>query len=205
MNTARSSDVLVVGAGIAGLSHAIAAVERGLTVTVIDRDTRAVGASIRNFGHACVTAQTGELAELALVAREKWLRYGKLAGFFHVESGALAVARSAAESAVLEELAGSREGGQVRLLTAHEVRERVGAASDPAIRGGALLRDDLRVDPREAVGALAAWLAEQPGVSFSWRTSYLGASGGVVRTSRGDFRAARTIVCVGHDLSLIHI
>lgn len=206
--TARSSDILVVGAGIAGLSHAIAALERGLSVIVIDRDARAVGASIRNFGHACVTAQSGELLELALLAREKWLRYGALAGFFHVESGALAVARTAAESAVLEELAASRESGQVRLLTEHEVRERLGAASgaspDHAIRGGALLRDDLRVDPREAVGALAAWLAEQPGVTFSWRTAFLGAADGVVRTSRGEFRAERVIVCVGHDLDVLY-
>ena len=204
MTTARSSDVLVVGAGIVGLSHALAAVERGLTVTVIDRDTRAVGASVRNFGHACVTAQSGELLELALVAREKWVRYGALAGFFRVESGALAVARTAAESAVLEELSASRESGQVQLLTAHAVRERVGAASDPAIRGGALLRDDLRVDPREAVAALAAWLAEQPGAQFLWRTSFLGAADGVVSTSRGDIRAERTIVCVGHDLDLLY-
>ena len=204
MTSARTSDVLVVGAGIAGLSHAIAAVERGLSVTILDRDSRAVGASIRNFGHACVTAQSGELLELAQVAREKWLRYGSLAGFFHVESGALAIARTPAESAVLEELSASRETGQVRLLTAEEVRESVGAASDPTIRGGALLRDDLRVDPREAVGALAAWLAEQPGVTFSWRTSFLGARDGVVRTTRGEFRAARTIVCVGHDLDLLY-
>ena len=204
MSTDRNSDVLVVGAGIAGLSHAVAAVERGLTVTIIDRDSRAVGASVRNFGHACVTAQSGELLELALVAREKWLRYGALAGFFHVESGALAVARTVAESAVLEELSASRESGQVQLLTEHEVRERVGAASDPTIRGGALLRDDLRVDPREAVGALAAWLAGQPGVTFQWRTSYFGASDGVVSTSRGEFRAERTIVCVGHDLDLLY-
>jgi len=203
MNTARSSDVLVVGAGIAGLSHAIAAVERGLSVTVVDRDARAVGASVRNFGHACVTAQSGELLELAVVAREKWLRYGRLAGFFHRESGALAIARTAAESAVLDELAGSRETGQVQFLTADAVRRHLGQASDPTIRGGALLRDDLRVDPREAVGALAAWLAEQPGVTFSWRTSYLGASGGVVRTTRGDFHARQTIVCVGHDLDLL--
>ena len=209
MDTARSSDVdasdvLVVGAGIAGLSHAVAALERGLTVTIIERDARAVGASIRNFGHACVTAQTGELLELAMVSREKWLRYGSRADFFRVESGALAIARTAAESAVLEELSASRDAGQVRLLTEGEVRAQLGAASDPEIRGGALLRDDLRVDPREAVGALAAWLAEQPGVTFHWRTSFLGAADGVVHTSRGDFRAARTVVCVGHDLDLLY-
>jgi len=204
MNAPRSSDVLVVGAGIVGLSHAVAAVERGLSVTIVDRDARAVGASIRNFGHVCVTAQTAELAELALVAREKWLRYGRSAGLFVIESGALTIARTAAESAVLDELSASRESGQVRLLTPREVREHLGAASDPAIRGGALLRDDLRVDPREAVSTLAAWLAEQPGVTFSWRTGFLGASDGVVRTTRGEFRAARTIVCVGHDLDWLY-
>ncbi|HXR43673.1 MAG TPA: TIGR03364 family FAD-dependent oxidoreductase [Pseudolysinimonas sp.] len=198
-----SSDVLVVGAGIAGLSHAVAALERGLTVTVIDRDTRAVGASVRNFGHACVTAQSGELLELALVAREKWLRLSGAAGFFAIEAGALAVARSAAEQAVLDELSASREAGQVRLVTPAEVRQHLGADADSAIVGGALLRDDLRVDPRQAVGALAAWLAQQPGVRFHWGTAYLGNDGGVVHTTRGDFAAERTIVCVGHDLSYL--
>jgi FAD dependent oxidoreductase TIGR03364 len=194
------SDVLVVGAGIAGLAHASAAHARGLTVTVIDRDARAVGASIRNFGHCCITAQSGELLELAMVAREKWLRHSELAGFFSIESGALTVARSAAELAVLDELSASREPGQVALLTAAETRSRLTADADPAILGGALLRDDLRVDPREAVGGLAGWLAEQPGVRFLWRTSYLGGADGVARTSRGEIRAERTIVCVGHDL-----
>ena len=194
------TDVLVVGAGIAGLAHAIAAHERGLRVTVIDRDTRAVGASVRNFGHACVTAQSGELLELAQTARAQWLHYGALAGMSVREAGALAVARTAVEAAVLEEQSARRGTGQVRLLTPAEVREHLGESADPAIVAGAFLRDDLRVDPREAVGALAAWLAEQPGVEFRWGTSFLGAEGGVARTSRGEIVAARVIVCVGHDL-----
>jgi FAD dependent oxidoreductase TIGR03364 len=197
------SDVLVVGAGIAGLAHAAAALARGFSVTVIDRDARAVGASIRNFGHCCVTAQSGELLELAMVAREKWIGHSARAGFFSIQSGALTLARSAAELAVLEELAASREPGQVSLLTSAETRERLGTLADPAITGGALLRDDVRVDPREAVGGLAAWLAEQPRVRFLWQTSYLGGADGVARTTRGDIRAERTIVCVGHDLDYV--
>jgi D-hydroxyproline dehydrogenase subunit beta len=198
------SDVLVVGAGIVGLAHASAAVARGLTVTIIDRDARAVGASVRNFGHCCVTAQSGELRELALVAREKWLKYSSLAGFFSTSSGALALARSSTELAVLTELSASREPGQVELLSAADASRLLRDGADATIVGGAMLRDDLRVDPREAVASLAAWLAAQPGVTMLWQTSFLGASDGVAATSRGDIRAERTIVCVGHDLDYLY-
>ncbi|MCU1556803.1 MAG: hypothetical protein JWN09_798 [Microbacteriaceae bacterium] len=197
------SDVLIVGAGIIGLAHAAEAVRRGHTVTVIDRDSRAVGASVRNFGHCCVTAQSNDLLDLALLARERWLHYSDVAGFFSVSAGALAVARSAEELAVLDELSGQRETGQVRLLTATSVNDRLSAGAGSSVVGGALLRDDLRVDPREAVGALAAWLEAQPGVRFFWRTSYLGGDGESAATSRGKVRAARTIVCVGHDLDYL--
>jgi glycine/D-amino acid oxidase-like deaminating enzyme len=134
MNTARRSDILIVGAGIAGLSHAIAAVERGLAVTVIDRDARAVGASVRNFGHACVTAQSGELLALALAAREKWLRYGRLAGFFVTEFGALATSDP-------RRICGAR-------ATRGLASERAGASADGprgARAGGRGIRSD---DPR---------------------------------------------------------
>ncbi len=197
------TDVLVVGAGIVGLAHAAAALRRGHTVTVIDRDSRAVGASIRNFGHACVTAQSGDLLELAHVARGRWLDLASAAGFFAVDHGAVAVARTATELAVLDELAASREPGEVRLLDAETVRAALSAPGDVRISGGALLRDDLRVDPRQAVGSIAGWLSEQ-GVRFLWNTSYFHASDGVVHTSRGTVRAQRTFVCVGHDLDLVH-
>ncbi|HEY0258560.1 MAG TPA: TIGR03364 family FAD-dependent oxidoreductase, partial [Lacisediminihabitans sp.] len=183
-------------------AHAAEAVALGLTVTVIDRDSRAVGASVRNFGHCCITAQSGELLELAQAARERWLHHSAAAGFFSVRSGALAVARNPEELDVLDELSAGRETGQVRLIGADDVRDRL-SSGDPAVVGGAVLRDDLRVDPREAVGSLAAWLAEQ-GVRFLWRTSYLGQDGGTATTSRGSVRTSHTIVCVGHDLDYLY-
>ena len=194
------TDVLIVGAGIVGLAHAAEALRRGNRVTVIDRDSRAVGASVRNFGHCCITAQSGELLQLAQVARERWLHYSELAGFFSVESGAITVARNAEELAVLDELSASRERGQVRLVDAATVRDEL-SSNDRQIVGGAVLRDDLRVDPREAVGSLATWL-QSHGVRFLWRTSYLGHDGDAI-TSRGSIRAGRTIVCVGHDLDYL--
>ena len=48
-------DVAIVGAGICGLGHALAAARRGMRVVVIDRDAQANGASVRNFGFVTVT------------------------------------------------------------------------------------------------------------------------------------------------------
>ncbi|MCU1475746.1 MAG: hypothetical protein JWQ64_439 [Subtercola sp.] len=191
-----------------GLAHAAEAQRRGLKVLITDRDSRAVGASVRNFGYCCITAQSGHLLDLAHVARERWLHFGGLAGFFAVQSGALAVARSAEELAVLDELSAERGSGEVRLVRASEALDLLddqgGSSQVPPILGGAVLRDDLRVDPREAVAALAGWLAAQPRVSMLWRTSYLGGEGDLARTSAGRVRAARTIVCVGHDLDYLY-
>ncbi|WP_188306644.1 FAD-dependent oxidoreductase, partial [Streptomyces sp. CBMA123] len=106
--TPGHSDVVIVGAGIVGLAHAFEALSRGLSVTVVDRDRQPVGASVRNFGHCCITAQDGELLGLARRSRSGWLRAAAAAGFWAEEAGALVVARSATEAAVLEELSAER-------------------------------------------------------------------------------------------------
>ncbi|WP_394939522.1 TIGR03364 family FAD-dependent oxidoreductase [Psychromicrobium sp. YIM B11713] len=196
-------DLLIVGAGIIGLSHAFHARRRGLKVVVVDRDHRAVGASVRNFGHCCITAQSGELLELAQTGRSFWLEASAQAGFFSSTAGALAVARSELEFEILQELSANRPFGQVQLLDRAEVAARLSGYASPDIIGGALLRDDLRVDPREAVGKLANWLADQ-GVSFHWGTSFFSAEDGIVHTSRGSFEATQVLVCVGHDLDLLY-
>ncbi|MBC3192448.1 TIGR03364 family FAD-dependent oxidoreductase [Pseudonocardia sp. C8] len=200
---------MIVGAGVVGLAHAVEAVDRGLSVTVLDRDERAVGASVRNFGHGCLTAQTGEALEYAHRGRDTWLRLGKEAGFGVAECGTVVVARSAEERAALDELAATR-GDDVVLLDPAQVTDRIPVAPD-GLHGGAFLPRDLRVEQRRAVGAIAAWLDGRLGAEVRFGCPVLGIDGSgatgatgdgpvTVRTGRGDVRARHVIVCVGHDL-----
>ncbi|MDT3438925.1 FAD-dependent oxidoreductase [Pseudofrankia sp. BMG5.37] len=190
-------DVVVVGAGIIGLAHAAEGVRRGLRVAVVERDAFARGASVRNFGHGCVSGQAGAAMGYAQVARERWLELGRLAGFFAEPTGSVVVARSEEELAVLGEFAAVGPA-PVELLDADGVRARVPSRARTLL-GGAWLPWDVRVNPREAVGALARWLAGR-GVTFFWRTAATGVEEGLLHTSRGDLAAPAIVLATGHDL-----
>lgn len=190
------AELVIVGAGIVGLAHAVHAVAQGRSVVVIERDARAVGASIRNFGHGGVTAQAGTALRYARAARPLWIRLAREAGFWLRESGAVVVARADDELAVLTDFQADR-GDDVVLLDAAAVARRVPVG--PGVIGGAWLRPDIRVDARTAIPALAAWLATQ-GVEFHWSTMMTAIEDGRVRTSRGSIEAERVVVAVGHDV-----
>lgn len=197
-HAAVDADLIIIGAGIIGLAHAVAAVRRGLRVRIVERDSRAVGASVRNFGHCCLTAQPDEHRDLAQVSREHWLITSEAAGLAAVEAGAYVVARNGAELSLLEEFA-ARHGDSVRLLSAAEITGDLTGGRPADLLGGAYLTEDLRVDPRTTVARIAAWLESQ-GVVFDWRTACLGVADGVVSTTRGELRAERVLICVGHDV-----
>lgn len=201
----RGFDVAVVGSGLVGLGHALAAVRRGLRVVVIDRASEISGASTRNFGHLCFTPQSGLALQFALASRPIWLALAAQAGLWVRESGTVVVARHPDELAVLSELAAARSGtGQpeVRLLDAAELEARVPVAAGSTV-GGAHLPADLQVNPREAVSGLAAHLAGR-GVEFRMRTAVTKVETGGLDTTRGRIDADTVIVAVNHDIDQLY-
>src|SRR5271156_1722260 len=96
-------DVAVVGAGIVGLAHALAAAKAGKRVVVIDRDPRANGASIRNFGFITVTGQQrGEHWSLARRTRNIWAEVAPEAGIAVEQTGLILTVRHPESTAVVD-------------------------------------------------------------------------------------------------------
>ena len=101
--TSRPYDVAIVGAGICGLAHALAAARRGKRVVVIDRDAQANGASIRNLGFITVTGQqSGDCWRRARRSVEVWLKIADDAKIPIVQRGLLMIARRPEARAVIE-------------------------------------------------------------------------------------------------------
>lgn len=194
-------DLAVVGAGIVGLAHALAGARRGLRVVVIDREPRANGASIRNFGFVTVTGQQqGACWRRALRSRDVWAEIAGPAGIAIEQEGLVVVAQRPEAMAVLEAFAGTEMGDGCALLTATEVRARLPVPGGTALAGGLLSPHERRVESRTAIPRLAAWLAEAHGVTFLRPVAVHGAEPGRLATSAGPIGARRTVVCPGDDL-----
>lgn len=187
------ADVVVIGSGIVGLGAAYAAVRRGLSVIVVDRTEAPVGATIRNFGHLCIGAQTGEARRYADASRGLWLRLSTDAGFWLRESGTLVAARHDDELAVL-----AAAGDGIRMLDADELL-RLAPLRAEGLVGGAHIEPDLQTDPRTAASAIVRHLATL-GVEFRFRTAVTAARGGRVDTTRGPIAAGQVVVAVNHDI-----
>lgn len=196
--------IAIVGAGIIGLAHAVAALDAGYRVTVLEQDAAAVTASVRNFGHVCASVQYGELGELAAESLPIWLSLAERAGVTARRSGTLAVARSAAEQAVLEELVAERAPAGARLLTGGETAVTLhleeGSSAAGAVRAGLLLTDDVTADPRTAVARIAAWVNGHERGEVRFATTVHAVHTGVVETNRGRVEADHIIVATGHLL-----
>ncbi|MGA9871656.1 MAG: TIGR03364 family FAD-dependent oxidoreductase [Rhodococcus sp. (in: high G+C Gram-positive bacteria)] len=191
-------DVVVVGAGIIGLAHAYHAHQQGLSVAVVDHADAVAGASVQNFGHACISAQSGDALTYARAGRRHWLELSQKAGFWSAETGTHCVARHDDEFAVLQQFAELHGPDRGRLLDRREILDRLPVSGDGVV-GGMYMPDDLQVDPRTAAPSIARWL-ERSGVDFHWRTAATSFDTGVVHTTRGRIAADTVFVTVNHDI-----
>ncbi len=192
-----SFDLIVVGAGIVGLAHALAAARRGLSVAVVERDTRATSASVRNFGFVTVSGQAeGDTRRRALRSRAVWLEVADAASIEVLQRGALVAARRAEALAVLEEFAAGSMGEGCEMLGARDAAMRV-----PGLRGdcaGALASPhELRVEARDALPRIARWLEERHGVRFTWGSAALGIEGTTLVHAHGRLEGGAIVIAPG--------
>jgi len=199
-------DVAIVGAGIIGLAHAYLAARSGRSVAVFERNPVATGASIRNFGMIWPIGQpAGQLHRTALRSREIWIEVLSQAKLAYLPTGSLHVAYREDEAAVGREFSEKAPalGYQCTWLTPEEIMAQSPALRREGLLGAVSSPTELTVDPREVVGKLPRFLAEQCGVEFFFNTAVQKVEQSLVQAGDKRCEAKVIIVASGDDFQTL--
>jgi FAD dependent oxidoreductase TIGR03364 len=199
-----SYDLAVIGAGIVGLAHALAAARLGKRVIVIDRDAQANGASVRNFGFVTVSGQQqGQCWQRAMRSRDVWAEVAGAAGIAIAHAGLCVAARRPEARLVLEAFAATDMGRECRILKPAAAAKKVPALRQEALSGALWSPHELRVESRAAVPQLARWLAAAHGVEFLRSALVTAVAPPRIATTQGAIHAECAVVCAGHDFQTL--
>jgi D-hydroxyproline dehydrogenase subunit beta len=206
-NQTHHAEVAIVGAGIVGLAHALAAARKGAKVVVFDRHPAAIGASIRNFGMVWPIGQpVGPLLDRALRSREIWLEVAAYAGFHADPCGSLHLAYRPDELAVLQEFVETRQDARyaIALLTPDQVAGRSPAAVQEGLLGGLWSATEVIVDPRAAIGRIPDFLRHEYGVEFRFNTVVTEIAHPNFVAGGEQWTGDRIYVCSGADFETLY-
>ena len=206
MSSERGRDVIVAGAGIAGLSIAWELQRRGQSVLVL-RSARPAASQIA----AGMLAPMAEIAlnpPLGRLATESLRYYPNFLealaedtelpiGF--IRSGVLRVAYSAGEAEALREATGQYEaaGMPSRWLSAAAVEREAPGLGTRELAGGLLSYDEAQVQPRWLLAALEAAIAARGGELADAEVLAVEDGGATVRTEGGVIEAGRLVLAMG--------
>ncbi|MCU0527164.1 MAG: TIGR03364 family FAD-dependent oxidoreductase [Elainella sp. Prado103] len=203
----QHAEVAIIGAGIVGLAHALAAAKRGSKVVVFDRHPIAIGASIRNFGMVWPIGQpTGHLLKRAIRSRQIWLEVSEKAGFSADPCGSLHLAYQPDELAVLQELVETRQHDlyQIALLSPAQVLEKSPAAIPHGLLGGLWSATEVIVDPRQAIGMIPDFLARCYGVEFRFSQAVTAVNYPHFTAGGERWSCDRMYICSGTDFETLY-
>lgn len=202
----HNKSAIVIGAGIVGLAMARSLSERGYSVTVFERNEKAVGASIRNFGMVWPVGQpNGYLYERALRSKSIWKKICIGAGLWHNDVGSLHLAYSDLELTVLQEFAEVNNTLRpVCFLTAAEALQKSEAINTTGLKGALWSADEMIVEARVAIEKLPVYLADKYGVDFHFNTAITAVEHPRVISGKQSWSADEIYICSGADFETLY-
>ncbi len=207
-------DLIVVGAGILGLSAAIQAQEQGLKVCIFEKNAKPVGATRRNFGMvgtSTLTHPEQQWRKYALETRSFYQRIQTETDISFEQRQGVYLANTALEWQVLNEFAERANSYQIPVhLFSHEELVTQFSYLNPAqqFQGGLVFEEDYSVEPHVVGQRLLAY-AQSQGVEIYTnacvvQTQYQQGSCQVRLASGETYRANKVLICHGEVIDVLY-
>ncbi|MDA0380493.1 MAG: FAD-dependent oxidoreductase, partial [Bacteroidetes bacterium] len=201
----KKYDLVVIGAGVLGSFMAYNAAKKGLSVLLLERNLKPIGATIQNFGQV---VPSGFGANWQRYGRESLDIYKAIQEEFDItvrQNGSLYIASDDEEQCLLEELLAINKINDYssQLLSQKELFKRHPWIKPSYGKAGLFFPQEITVEPREMIGRLHTYIARKWKVDLAYNQNIVAcealSSGHVkVQSSSGSvYYAERAIVCNG--------
>jgi len=209
----KKLDLVVVGGGILGASHAFAALKKGLTVTLLEKDLYPIESTVRNFGQVVPSG----------MKRGEWFEYGRkgLSHYAEIQSkydiglrnnGSIYIASTPDEMAVNEELYSYYQSIDYpcQLLTKEEVLAKYPSLKTSYVLGAIFFPAEYSAESEVLIHNIHKYLSLSFPDTYNYLTSHTVID---VNTKEGEcitttsnkqtFVSEQVIVCSGRDFKAL--
>ena len=202
----QHKSAIVIGAGIAGLAITRSLAERGYVVTVFERNEKAVGASIRNFGMIWPIGQpNGKLYERALVSKSIWKQVCNEANLWYEEKGSLHAAYNELEQKVIKEFVEANKSIRpVAVLSAREAVQKSEALNPENLKCALWSEDEMIIESRVVMEKLPSYFAEKYGVTYHFNTAITSIEYPAAKSGKRSWEADEIYICNGADFETLY-
>lgn len=206
----RQTDLLIIGGGVLGTFHAYHALNRGMSVRLLEGGDEPRGSSVQNFGQVVPSGMD-----------RHWQQYGRrsldiyrtIQAQFDIsvrQNGSIYLASDQSEWQLLQELAeiNRAEDYPSELFTAGQCLEKYPGLRRDYCVGGLFFPQEVTVEPRYAIHRIRQYLIEQKELDYRSRSVVISVeeteSGCLVVCSDGSrYQAARVLICGGYEFRLL--
>ncbi|WP_020533818.1 TIGR03364 family FAD-dependent oxidoreductase [Flexithrix dorotheae] len=207
---AKEFDLIVIGSGVLGTFHAYHALNRGMKVALIEKDSKPISASVRNFGQIVPSGMN-----------PKWQRYGRKSLKFYKkiqtefdisirQNGSIYLASNEEELNLIHELHHINQLNDYpsELLSQEQCISKYPSLQTTYVKGGLFFPEEVSVNPREMLCKIHQFLKFNGNFSFFPNTAIheintLSDQTEAVDTAGNSFLADKVIVCSGEEFSLL--
>lgn len=207
----KKYDLIVVGSGVLGTFHSYHALKKGLSVIIVEKNSRPQGATVRNFGQVVPSGMS-----------QKWQNYGRESIAIYKEiqnqfditvrkNGSVYIASDDEEVQLIEELHQINKNNSYtsKLLTKDQCLKKYSGLRSDYCKAGLFFPEEITVEPRMMIVRLHEFMVQNLSAGIVYNTTIIDAeevnNEVVVTSAEGKkFTASKVVICNGSDFKALY-
>jgi FAD dependent oxidoreductase TIGR03364 len=211
MNNKKHFDLIVVGSGALGTFHAYHALKANLAVLLIERDSKPVHATVRNFGQVVPSGMSSEWFTYGIRSTEIYSEIQQVTDISVRRNGSVYIASESEEVNLLHELKARMDARSYsqQLLSRDQCLQKWPSLNESYCKEALFFPQEISVEPDQMIHRVLAYMCDTfSSLTYKPSTTVVEctptANGAQVVTNLGElFTADHIVVCSGSEFSIL--